>query len=115
MSDLSNLIANRRALVEQIAALKDDLAVIDAEITEHLEPGDVYADEEVRVSVSTRTSLDKKRAEVLLATAELPEDAVREIWKPAIDSKALKEYAPDLYAEASKTSAPFITMRTEVS
>ena len=69
MSTLSNLVANRRAIVDQIAALKEDLAVIDAELTEQL-GGDLYDDGEVRVSIASRTTLDKKRAEVLLATAD---------------------------------------------
>lgn len=110
MSTLSNLVANRRAIVDQIAALKEDLAVIDAELTEQL-GGDPYDDGEVRVSIASRTTLDKKRAEVLLATADLSEDALKEVYTTVVDPRALKEYAPDLYEEASKTSAPYVIMK----
>lgn len=111
LSRLTSLVYTRRSIKEQMDELKDTIAEIDSQILELLDEGEGFDDDVIRVTVHARTTLDKKRAETLLADINLPEEVVKKIWVPTIDTRALKEYAPEVYAEASSQSAPFITMK----
>lgn len=104
---LSHLVAKRRELVAAKAQIEEELAELNALIIEQLE-GEPYADTQGTLEPVTRRTLDKKRAEVLLASVALSEEAAAEIYTTAIDPRALREYAPEVYDAACKESAPFL-------
>lgn len=108
-NSITRLVDNRRAVKAKIAALQEDLAVIDELLMEFL-ANEPYADDEGRLSVSTRTTVDK--AVALTLVEALPSDVQKQVLTTTVDTKALKALAPEVYEQATRKGKPFLRETT---